>query len=61
MDLAIWCSWYKEILKDFGFNREADEESAEILDNLLGDKGFLSPDEIIINKNSFFWIDFISI
>ena len=51
MDLAIWCSWYKEILEDFGFNRKADEESAEILNNLLGDKGFLSPDEISINKN----------
>jgi 2-amino-4-hydroxy-6-hydroxymethyldihydropteridine diphosphokinase len=51
MNLNEWCSWYKEILEDFGFDRGADEESAEVLNELLGKMGFLSPTEIIIKRD----------
>ena len=51
MNLNEWCLWYKEILEDFGFDRGADEESAEVLNELLENKGFLSPEEIIIKED----------
>ena len=51
MNLAIWFSWYEEILREFGFSREDDEESAELLNQLLGDSNGLSPSSMpLINK-----------
>jgi uncharacterized Rossmann fold enzyme len=38
MDWASWEPRYEEILKDFGFSRRADEESAKALDALLTGK-----------------------
>jgi uncharacterized Rossmann fold enzyme len=35
MDIDTWFSWYDDILKEFGFKREDDEKSAEILNGLL--------------------------
>ena len=37
MNLDIWFSWYDKILKEFGFSREDDEKSAELLNNLLNE------------------------
>lgn len=37
MDLDIWFAWYEIILKEFGFNPDADKKSAEILNNLLNE------------------------
>jgi 2-amino-4-hydroxy-6-hydroxymethyldihydropteridine diphosphokinase len=50
MNLVQWFSWYDAILADFGFDRSADEESAKLLQNLLGDDG-LSPTDIKIKEN----------
>lgn len=35
MDLDVWFEWYDVILKEFGFEREDDEKSAELLAGLL--------------------------
>lgn len=35
MDLDTWFLWYEMILKEFGFSREDDEKSAEMLNSLL--------------------------
>jgi len=35
MDIDTWFEWYGMILKEFGFSRQDDEKSAEILDSLL--------------------------
>ncbi len=51
MNLDIWFTWYNEILEKFGFDREMDEKSAEILKNLLETKGSLSPPDIIIKPD----------
>lgn len=51
MNLAIWLEWYKKILEDFGFKREDDEKSAEILNNLLKDSYGLSPKNIPLKRN----------
>jgi len=37
MNLDAWFSWYDKILKEFGFSREDDEKSAELLNNLLNE------------------------
>jgi 2-amino-4-hydroxy-6-hydroxymethyldihydropteridine diphosphokinase len=50
MNLVEWHSWYDEILADFGFEKSADEESANLLQKLLADHG-LSPNDIPIKKN----------
>lgn len=50
MNLGEWYSWYDEILADFGFDRSADEESANLLQELLGDDG-LTPNDIQIKEN----------
>jgi len=50
MDLIEWYSWYDEILADFGFDRSADEESAILLQNLIGDQG-LNLNDIPIMEN----------
>lgn len=51
MNLAIWFVWYKEILEEFGFKREDDEKSAEILNHLLKDSYCLSPPDIPLKSN----------
>jgi 2-amino-4-hydroxy-6-hydroxymethyldihydropteridine diphosphokinase len=50
MNLDIWLSWYKDLLEEFGFDREMDEKSAEILNNLLETSNPISPDEISLKK-----------
>jgi len=50
MDLAIWFSWYEDLLEEFGFSREEDEKSAKILNKILEDYGGLTPDEIPMQK-----------
>lgn len=50
MNLAIWFSWYKELLHEFGFSREEDETSAKLLDKLLETFGGLSPEDIPMKK-----------
>lgn len=52
MNLAIWFSWYEELLQEFGFSRQDDEKSAEILDNLLEDCGGLSPSDIPMKEKA---------
>ncbi len=51
MNLDVWFSWYKEILEEFGFERELDEKSAEILRILLEGKGSLSPSDITMKPD----------
>lgn len=47
MNLKDWYSWYDKILKDFGFDRISDEESAKVLQKLIDGRA-LSPNEINI-------------
>ena len=35
MEFGEWSIYYKEILDDFGFSREDDEKSAQLLDEIL--------------------------
>jgi len=51
MNLDVWFSWYNNILDDFGFDRKTDEKSAKMLNNLLGNKGSLSPSDIVIKPD----------
>ena len=50
MNLAIWFSWYNDLLEEFDFKREEDEKSAKLLNNLLEDYGGLTPDDIPMQK-----------
>lgn len=54
MDINEWEKWYKEILDDFGFSREGDEKTADLLDTILDKKGCLTIDglydEIVYDK-----------
>jgi 2-amino-4-hydroxy-6-hydroxymethyldihydropteridine diphosphokinase len=50
MNLAIWFSWYEELLEEFGFSREDDVKSAKLLDKLLEIYGGLSPQDIPLQK-----------
>ncbi len=52
MNLAIWFSWYKDLLEEFGFSREEDEKSAKLLDQLLESYGGLSPEDIPMQKEA---------
>lgn len=45
MDINEWEEWYEEILNTFGFLREDDEKTADLLDEILEDHGFLAIDE----------------
>jgi|WetSurMetagenome_2_1015567.scaffolds.fasta_scaffold169554_2 2-amino-4-hydroxy-6-hydroxymethyldihydropteridine diphosphokinase len=51
MNLNLWFSWYKDILNTFGFDRDMDETSAQILSKLLEDKNGLSPMDLPIKRN----------
>jgi uncharacterized Rossmann fold enzyme len=46
MDFEVWESYYKQILSDFGFEREEDERSASILSKILVGKKLSSQDEL---------------
>lgn len=48
MELTLWMQWYQLILEDFGFKKNDDELSAEILNNILDDVGSLTPQDIDI-------------
>ena len=46
MDINEWEIWYNEILDDFGFSREGDEKTADLLDDILERKGCLTIDDL---------------
>lgn len=46
MEFGLWEKYYKEILEDFGFSREADEGSAKLLDEILSTEGCLTLDDL---------------
>ena len=46
MDFGLWEIFYKEILDDFGFSREEDENSAKVLDEILSQEGCLTLDDL---------------
>lgn len=52
MNLAIWLSWYEDLLGDFGFSRQDDEESAKLLDKFLESYGGLKPEDIPMQKEA---------
>ena len=46
MEFGLWEKYYTEILDDFGFSRENDEESAKLLDEILSTEGCLTLDAL---------------
>ena len=46
MEFGLWEKYYKEILDDFGFSREDDEESAKLLDEILSTEGCLTLNDL---------------
>ena len=46
MEFGLWEKYYTEILEDFGFSRENDEESAKLLDEILSTEGCLTLDDL---------------
>ena len=42
MEFGLWEKYYTEILDDFGFSRQKDEESAKLLDEILSTEGCLT-------------------
>ena len=46
MEFGLWEIYYKEILDDFGFSREGDENSAKVLDEILSEEGCLTLDDL---------------
>ncbi|MDO5859540.1 6-hydroxymethylpterin diphosphokinase MptE-like protein [Methanobrevibacter sp.] len=46
MEFGLWERYYKEILDDFGFSRDDDENSAKILDEILSEMGCLTLDDL---------------
>ena len=46
MEFGLWEKYYIEILDDFGFSRENDEESAKLLDEILSTEGCLTLDDL---------------
>lgn len=52
MELALWMQWYQLILEDFGFLKDDDEHSAEVLNNILDDIGALVPQDIEIKDKA---------
>lgn len=45
MDFEKWRPWYERIVAEFGFDRDADQRSADLLDRLLAGKA-VDPSEI---------------
>lgn len=56
MDINEWEGWYTEILDDFGFSRDDDEKTADLLDKILEEKGCLTIenlyDEVVYAKKN---------
>ncbi|MGZ4857617.1 MAG: 6-hydroxymethylpterin diphosphokinase MptE-like protein [Methanobacteriaceae archaeon] len=50
MKLEQWMDCYQQILEDFHFQKEDDEHSAQILNNILDDMGVLTPQDIDIKS-----------
>ncbi|WP_405290599.1 6-hydroxymethylpterin diphosphokinase MptE-like protein [Methanobrevibacter sp.] len=46
MEFGLWEKYYTEILEDFGFSRENDEESAKLLDEILSTEGCLTLNDL---------------
>ena len=46
MEFGLWEKYYKEILDDFGFSRQDDEQSAKLLDEILSTEGCLTLDNL---------------
>ena len=46
MEFGEWNIYYNEILDDFGFSREDDEKCAQVLDEILSEKGCLTLDDL---------------
>ena len=46
MEFGLWEKYYIEILEDFGFSRENDEESAKLLDEILSTEGCLTLEDL---------------
>ena len=46
MEFGEWSIYYEEILNDFGFSREDDEKSAQLLDEILSEEGCLTLDDL---------------
>lgn len=53
MEIKTWMVWYKEILQNFGFEREDDEKSAEYLNDYLKNQ-FTNADK---NKKAIYFSD----
>jgi len=56
MNISEWEEWYEEILNDFGFSRDDDEDTADLLNEILNDCGCLTIDdlydEVVYNKKN---------
>ena len=46
MDFGLWETYYKQILNDFGFKRKDDENTAQVLDELLFNQGCLTLEDL---------------
>ena len=46
MEFGLWEKYYIEILDDFGFSREGDEESAKLRDEILSTEGCLTLNDL---------------
>ena len=46
MEFGLWEKYYTEILDDFGFSRENDEESAKLLDEILSTEGCITLEDL---------------
>ena len=46
MEFGQWSIYYKKILDDFGFSREDDEKSAQLLDEILSEEGCLTLEDL---------------
>ena len=47
MKFSEWNLWYNQILDDFGFSKKMDEESANLLNNILKDQGSIKLENIM--------------
>jgi uncharacterized Rossmann fold enzyme len=52
MNLSQWMTCYKKILKEFGYDKEGDEASAEFLNSLLNVQGSLTLQDVIIKEKA---------
>ena len=57
MDINEWEEWYVEILDDFGFLRKDDENTADLLNEILEEHGFLTIDELYSDMENKIWME----